>query len=205
MQGELVSRISIKVHSKLPSIETFGFQAMNTESTKQPTSAYLPLRVWPLYVLLIGMLLSRYSVDLIPDGPTYMWMIVAFGLCGCLLIILWWLTFSRARWTERAIGLLLLIAGVFLTVLFIHPSMQGPAVIVLTIPTGLVVFSLAAITTRNILSFKRTVIAVSCAGDRLLDFHNAQVRRSMGKLRGRIRLAMEQNFRRATIRTNRCA
>jgi hypothetical protein len=67
----------------------------------QPTSTatWLPLRIWIPLVLVPLMGLMRFVPDLVPHGPSMIWMASAFGafLIG-LLVVLWWLLASRAEW-----------------------------------------------------------------------------------------------------------
>ncbi len=122
------------------------------------TSRWKPLRIWPPLILLAGMIVLRLVPSLVEDGPPNLWMSAAFGpaLCG-LLILIWWLTLSRATWPERLTGLIgcLLIAGATLACL--DKSMYGPAVPVMTIPIGTAAFAIGAILCSRMLSFKRTV------------------------------------------------
>ena len=56
--------------------------------------------------------------------PLGAWAIGA-GVLGAMAIVLWWLFFSRAPWTER-LGVMLLIAvAMFATSQLAHPSIRG--------------------------------------------------------------------------------
>jgi outer membrane protein assembly factor BamB len=70
------------------------------------TSLRKPLRLWPGVVIVILQLLLRFVVPLIlPDAMLYG---VLGGVFAAVAVVLWWLFFSRAPWSERlgAIGLI---------------------------------------------------------------------------------------------------
>lgn len=92
------------------------------------------------------------------------WMVSALGpfLAG-FAIVLWWLLLSRARWTERTAGLLGLIVIFVGVVAGNHPSMQGPLVIVMTLPMGLAGFALGVCLFSHTLSFRRTLFGLGLA------------------------------------------
>ena len=49
------------------------------------------------------------------------------GLVCTLIIVVWWLFFSRASWLERLGALVVMVAAVFATRLVVHPSIAGGA------------------------------------------------------------------------------
>ena len=69
-----------------------------------------PLRLWPGVVIVILQLISLYAPGYFAPGTMVMFygMMVSFTL-GPLLLLIWWLFFSRARWSDRLGGLALLI------------------------------------------------------------------------------------------------
>ncbi|MCA9192283.1 MAG: PQQ-binding-like beta-propeller repeat protein [Planctomycetales bacterium] len=123
-----------------------------------------PLRWWIPALVLPFMALMRFIPGLIEDGPAMIWMTSAFGpfLLG-IIILLWWLTLSRARWTERLLGLVGVVAGLVACVALSDPSMIGPPVVVITFPLGIALFAMALIFLHNTLTIRRTVIAVLAA------------------------------------------
>jgi hypothetical protein len=129
---------------------------MNNE-TPAEQGDFQPLRTWIPLMLLPGMVLARFIPGLVPDGPSMIWMSSAFGplLIG-LLIMVWWLLASRARWYERLLG----VAGVALAVgaeqLVAHPSMRGPLLLVMTIPMTIAGFAIGLILWGRQLSDRRT-------------------------------------------------
>ncbi len=133
----------------------------NQASLSPIPSKWKPLRIWPLIILLAGMVVFRLLPSLVEDGPANIWMSAAFGpaLCG-ILILIWWLVASRATMWERIVGFLGIIASLILTLVLLAPSMRGPAVTVMTIPTGMAAFAIGAILSHRLLSFKRTIISL---------------------------------------------
>src|SRR6266566_8519271 len=94
---------------------------VKTDSSGRPCRS---LRVWPA-VLLVGLMLAaRFGPALFEGGASSYWMVAVFGpLLCCLLILIWWLTASRATWRERLFGFLGIIAAAALTVALVHPTM----------------------------------------------------------------------------------
>lgn len=120
-------------------------------------------RVWPVVVLLALMALTRFSPQLLENGPSWIWVVAAMGPpVGALLIGLWWMIFSRTALLDRLLLAVGMIGAFALTLAALHPTMLGPGVLVMTIPIGGVCFGLAAILTRRMPSFRRTVIALLC-------------------------------------------
>jgi outer membrane protein assembly factor BamB len=71
------------------------------------------LRLWPGAVLVTLLWLVWFGLPAImPDGGLYA---VLGGLVGGLLIVLWWLLFSRAPWLERLGIVALMIVGLLVT------------------------------------------------------------------------------------------
>ncbi len=143
----------------------------------QPTDAspWRPLRTWIPMVLVPAMGFMRFVPDLVPNGPSMMWMTSSFGpfLIG-LLVVLWWLTASRARWFERILGVLGLVGAVGIEQMICHPSMRGPLPIVLTIPMAIAAFAIGTMLFGRMLSVRRTVLALGLAA--LATAHSALVR-----------------------------
>jgi outer membrane protein assembly factor BamB len=89
-------------------------------TNEHANSSRKPLRLWPGVALAAGIILAKILVRVYPS---------AFGadmlapLAGTLLIVIWWLLFSRAPWTERVGALLVAIAATFAIRPFLHESM----------------------------------------------------------------------------------
>ncbi|XZE20747.1 PQQ-binding-like beta-propeller repeat protein [Pirellulaceae bacterium SH449] len=119
-----------------------------------------PLRIWiPLLLIpLIG--IARYFPTWFPE-ITMVWAVGAFGpLLVSLLLILWWLLFSRATFQERGLGLIGVIASLLVVGLFVDRSMLGPIFIVLTLPMCVVAFSIAIVLMHRTSAGWRTVVSL---------------------------------------------
>ncbi len=144
---------------------------MNTENENLPVAdqrgnslVYRNLRIWPPILLLLVILVCRYITWIIADGPSYLWMIAAFGpMLAGVLIVIWWVTLSRASWAERFLGLAAVIVLAVVTFNLMDKSMQGPGFIVLSLPIGIATFAIGAVLCFQILSIKRTVITILLA------------------------------------------
>jgi outer membrane protein assembly factor BamB len=93
--------------------------------------------VWPGVVIVIVQWLARFGLPLVsPDFTPYG---VMAGLAGGVAIIVWWLFFSRAPWSERLGALAVMIAAVLATPLVLHESIatgaMGGLFFILVIPT----------------------------------------------------------------------
>lgn len=132
----------------------------------QPAAAatWRPLRIWIPMVLVPLMGFMRFVPGLIPNGPSMIWMASAFGpfLIG-LLVVVWWLAASRARWFERLLGLAGIVGAVGIEQAVCHPSMRGPLPIVLTIPMAIGAFGIGTMLFGRMLSLRRTVLALGLA------------------------------------------
>jgi outer membrane protein assembly factor BamB len=114
-------------------------------------SARKPLRLWPGVVIAILQCLVCFVIPLVmPDA-----VLVALlaGPVGTLLIILWWLFFSRAAWSERVGAVGLMIVALFATRRIVHESIatgaQGMLFPILAIPyMGLALVAWAVATRR---------------------------------------------------------
>ena len=82
-----------------------------------------PLRLWPGVTLAVLLLLVRFVLPRVwPDGAI-------FGVLGAVvagaLILLWWLLFSRAAWSERIGAIVLIVAAMFASRYIVHESIRG--------------------------------------------------------------------------------
>jgi outer membrane protein assembly factor BamB len=137
-----------------------------TADASAPTASgrFKPLRIWPPLLLLVGMVVTWLLPRVVEDAPAGLWMSAVFGpaVCG-ILVMLWWLLFSRATALERFAGILGTGVVVAVTLSLIDKSMLGPGIMILTIPMGTAAFAIGAILFGRVLSFKRTVVAVLLA------------------------------------------
>ena len=106
---------------------------------------FRPLRTWPALLLVALMIVARYGPAYLEGGLSSYWMIAVFGPLLCsLLLLIGWLTASRATWRERLFGFLGLIGALVITLMLVDPSMRGPGTIYLTVPMGMMAFALGA-------------------------------------------------------------
>src|SRR4030088_493200 len=92
--------------------------------TNEPTLRK-PLRLWPGVAIAVLLVLVCYVFPIFAPQNAGLAMLWAAG--GALLIILWWLLFSRARWYERVGAIVLMVAAVIAERPFVHPSISGGA------------------------------------------------------------------------------
>ena len=135
-----------------------------TTSQKELASHPKLLRVWPGVTIAVIALLLRYVVPkFVPDAL----FIGVFGqFIGAILIILWWLFFSRAPWRERVAMLLLMTGVIFITPRFVHESMvkdaMGMGFYTTAIPVMCFAFAFAAALTKKFsLRARRTAMVVA--------------------------------------------
>jgi outer membrane protein assembly factor BamB len=104
--------------------------------THEPTPRK-PLRLWPGVVAAVLLVLVGYVVPIVAPRYAGLGMIGA-AICA-LLVILWWLLLSRARWYERVGAIAVMIVAVVAEKYVVHPSIAGGAMgnltYVLAIPT----------------------------------------------------------------------
>ena len=87
------------------------------------STARKPLRLWPGIAAAVLLLLFRLVLPFTGvGGPPAMFL---GGLVAGLVIILWWLLFSRARWLDRLAVLALMIVALFATRPFLHESIAA--------------------------------------------------------------------------------
>jgi outer membrane protein assembly factor BamB len=85
-----------------------------------PLTPRQPLRLWPGVAAAVLLCVLRFVVPVLAP-KALIWGILG-GLACALLIILWWLFFSRAPWSERLGAVALMIVAFFATKLIIHVS-----------------------------------------------------------------------------------
>src|SRR6188768_1040312 len=102
------------------------------------------LRLWPGVTAAALLVLIGYVVPLF--NPAY----GGYGMMGAalfgLIILLWWLLFSRARWYERLAALPLMILAAYVAHEYIvHPSISGGAMGYLTYGLAIPTLSVALV------------------------------------------------------------
>jgi outer membrane protein assembly factor BamB len=82
-----------------------------------------PLRLWPGVVIVALQWLARFVVPLVVPEATPVG--VMAGLAGGLAVIVWWVFFSRAPWSERLGALAVMLVALLATSRLVHPSVAG--------------------------------------------------------------------------------
>ena len=95
---------------------------MTSGHTDEPTPPR-PIRLWPGVVAVIVQWLLWFVVPVVEPDAT---MIVGMGggVLAALAIVVWWLWFSRARWSDRLGAIVLMIVAVVATWPVLHASIQ---------------------------------------------------------------------------------
>ena len=83
---------------------------MTLTPAEDPTSVK-QLRLWPGVVAVALQWLLRFAVPFVVPGGIAVGVIA--GLAGGLVVIVWWLFFSRAPWAERVGGIVLMTVAAF--------------------------------------------------------------------------------------------
>src|SRR5258708_5322767 len=95
---------------------------MPISQTEQQTPLK-PLRLWPGVVAVTVEWLLWVVVPMVAPGAGIFAMLGAIA-CG-LAVFVWWLFFSRARWSERVGVILLIVVAVFATFRIVHESIAN--------------------------------------------------------------------------------
>ena len=137
--------------------------------TNEPASRK-PLRLWPGVAFVVLQWLLWFVVPVVAPEAGLVGMLG--GVAGGLAIVLWWLFFSRAPWSERVGAILLMIVAVVATKLFVHESIAKVGMGMLLYFTSIPYLSLAlvawALVTRGLSDGARRVslvaaIVLACA------------------------------------------
>ncbi len=120
-------------------------------NTGEPTPRK-PLRLWPGVVIVVLQLFARFVVPVFSaEAGFYGLMGGVFG--GGLAIIIWWVFFSRALWSERLGAIILMVVAVFVTSFFLHVSIEtggmGMLFIIYVIPSLCVALVVGAVASRG--------------------------------------------------------
>ncbi len=132
--------------------------------TAMTDSTSRPLRLRPAVVLVILQWLLWFVVPVVIPGAGFVGLLGGV-ICG-LLIVLWWLFFSRAPWAERVGAILLIVAGMAITRRLVHESIAGAGMgnllFVFSIPIlSLALVAGAAVSRRFSGGLRTTAIAVA--------------------------------------------
>ena len=134
-----------------------------------------PLRLWPGMIGAALVALGWFVVPAIVPrvaGPAML-----AGVFGVLVIALWWLLFSRARWFERLGAIVLIVFALIGTKRLVHESIAGGGMgyilYVLAVPVMSLAFVVWAVATRRLTNGIRRVslvaaVMIVCGGFMLL-------------------------------------
>jgi signal transduction histidine kinase len=130
-------------------------------NTNEPISRK-PLRLWPGIAVAVLLIVVGYVIPIFMPQYAGLGMIGA-ALCA-LIVILWWVLFSRARWYERLGAIVLIIVAVIAERPFVHASIAGGAMgnlsYILAIPTLSVALVAWAAVSRRLAPGARAAAAV---------------------------------------------
>jgi outer membrane protein assembly factor BamB len=94
-----------------------------TIAQSEGSTSQKPLRLWPGVVVVVLQWLSWLLVPfLFPDAAFFG---VIAGILGWFIVLLWWLFFSRAPWSERVGAILLMVVALLATSRLVHQSIAN--------------------------------------------------------------------------------
>jgi len=135
----------------VPGYPDEGRSAM-TDKPIRETRARKPLRVWPGVVAVVLQWLLWLAVPIVSPESTGSAMLGA--LAAGLVVVVWWLFFSRAFWVERLGAIGLMIVAVYAASFLVHESiaggMMGMMLFILAIPVLSATLVTWAVATRRL-------------------------------------------------------
>jgi outer membrane protein assembly factor BamB len=149
----------------------------NLEQNHVPTLRK-PIRLWPGVVAAALLILVRFLIPLIaPEARLFGLPMTLFGVIGGILfgvaIIVWWLFFSRAPWSERLSAIGLMIVALLATSRIVHVSIatgaMGMLFPILAIPLLSLAFVVWVVASRHLADGLRratmvATILLACGG-----------------------------------------
>ena len=132
----------------------------NTTASNPPK----PLRLWPGVAIVILQWLCWLGIPIVlPEAASVG---IIGGAIGGLVILIWWLFFSRVPWTERIGAIVLMVGAVFATLRFVHPSiangMMGMMLPFYSIPALSLALVFWAVAARRLAGWPRQALLVAC-------------------------------------------
>jgi outer membrane protein assembly factor BamB len=119
------------------------------------------VRIWPAVAILLGMVCLRNLPSAVTElSPIYSMLSAMLPAALSILLILWWLLFSRVAWRERFIGLAIVLVVGIIAALVIDSTMVGLGMIVYLLPYGIGVFAFALIIAGGWQSKSRLIAAL---------------------------------------------
>lgn len=116
-----------------------------------------PLRLWPGLVVAVLIVLVRFVIPVVAPEARLFGMPATFfgvigGIVGALAIVIWWVFFSRAPWSERLGAIGLMLVALIVTSRLIHVSIatgaMGMLFPILALPVLSIAFVAWAVTSR---------------------------------------------------------
>jgi outer membrane protein assembly factor BamB len=119
--------------------------------TRNEGQAQRSLRLWPGVAAAVLLLLVRFVAPvLVPEFGAFA---IIGMVVGALVILLWWMFFSRAPWSERLGAIALMIVALLATSRIVHESiangMMGMMIVILGVPVQAVTLVAWAVATRR--------------------------------------------------------
>jgi outer membrane protein assembly factor BamB len=122
-----------------------------------------PLRLWPGVVIVVVQWLVRFVLPVV--APDAIPVAIIGGLVGGLAIVVWWLFFSRAPWSERVGVVVLMILVLFATSRVIDVSVakgsMGMLFPVLAVPGLSLAFVASVVASRRLSNGPRRAVMVT--------------------------------------------
>ena len=121
-----------------------------------------PLRLWPGVAAVVLQWLLWFVVPVVaPDATMY----AMLGALACaLVVVVWWLFFSRAPWAERVGAIVLMVVAVIATKRVVHQSIanagMGMLLPIYAIPVLSLALVVAAVASRRMSSGPRRTVIV---------------------------------------------
>ncbi len=147
-----------------------------TVTSNDTSTPRTPLRLWPGVVAVVAQWLAWLVVpSVLPEIHPLVW--VGGGAIGALAVVVWWVFFSRAAWSERLGAVALMVVGVAATHRFLDLSVsnagQGLMFFFFAIPVLSLAFVVGVVASRNLADGSRratmvVVILLACGAWTLL-------------------------------------
>ena len=120
-----------------------------------------PLRLWPGVVAVTLQWLARFGIKAMVPGFQGFALGAQGGLIGAVAVVVWWVFLSRAPWTDRLGGILLMFAGLGAAWHFKHESMGPFWLFTYAIPVLCLAFVLGAVASRHLADGPRRATMVA--------------------------------------------
>lgn len=119
-----------------------------------------PIRLWPGVAAFLLFVVARFAVPAVyPDAELGG---LLASLIASVIILVWWLFFSRLPWAERLGGLALVIVAIFVVQRFLDPSIAGAGMGILyymfAVQLAMLALVLAAVVARGMTAGARRIV-----------------------------------------------